>query len=724
MPNLPLHLPFIFALALAVLLPATHTFGQEATCPKVSTRTATPADTAYAEGIYPNAEELYTQQIVQQPHDAELTAGLIRTLLHEGKIPKAIATLDAVLPGSPDSVPLLTAEAEVQLRQGQPWLAAQSLQTIATSNPCYARAHLIRSRIFRIDSMYSSERKEIQSAYDIDPTDPEIRRAWVRTVSPTNDILSIQQSLSSTNEMTPEVKTMAEASARSMLSLLSENSQTCQILPTIPSATLPLLPSMRDGKNIDAYRLEVQFPQTKSTLQVDTAASGLYISRALADANGLKSNDSTPSGTVHADRIQVGPFEFRDCTVGVSETPFAGNGDGFIGMDLFAPYLITLDYTHAKLTLAPLPPQASSLPGDRSDAAELRGFSPVYHRQHYLLVPVLLNNKERRLFVLDSGIRFSTMTSEVAHSVSSTKMNFTNAVQTTSGATIQVYRDNFNLEFANLLIPHQPHMLEMNTSAVERTTGLQIGGMLGFDLLHSMTIHLDYRDGLVRFESMDPQVSAAETSTSSTAGVASAAPASQPICQHLEDTVHPISSTIEARTTGFWDSRHLKAGSSISVQVIQGWTSPGCTLSPNAILYGHVMASTFSKTSGDAQFALTFDHGDCDGQGKKQLAISTLGLLAPPGEFQGLHNALPTELGRGSTRQISDVASAMGTANDQNLNPGGAPGTIRPGAVLGIPKLKLQPEAGPGCSTLLTTPNQSVQLGQGTQFVMMLQATP
>jgi hypothetical protein len=68
------------------------------------------------------------------------------------------------------------AVAEVQLRQGQPWLASQALDSAAVADHCYPRAHFIRSRIFRIDSMYAPERAELQAAYQIDPSDPGSQR--------------------------------------------------------------------------------------------------------------------------------------------------------------------------------------------------------------------------------------------------------------------------------------------------------------------------------------------------------------------------------------------------------------------------------------------------------------------------------------------------------------------------------------------------------------------
>jgi hypothetical protein len=107
----------------------------------------------------------------------------------------------------------------------------------------------------------------------------------------------------------------------------------------------------------------------------------------------------------------------------VSDTPFTGNLDGFIGTDIFASYLITLDYRSARLTLGPLPSQPDLLPGDRSAPPELRNFIPVYHRRQYLLLPVTFNNKSRKLFVLGSGMPYTAMASEAAHSISSLKMN-------------------------------------------------------------------------------------------------------------------------------------------------------------------------------------------------------------------------------------------------------------------------------------------------------------
>jgi len=695
-------------------MPGIPTFAQSGACPVIAPGGSTPAETAYTAARYSQAEDLYGQALARNPHDLKLSAALVKTWLHEGQVAQAAAQVNRILPDNPNSAITLTSLAEVQLRQGQPWLSLETLKTAESADPCYARIYLIRSRALRIDSMYASEREQVQKAYDIDPTDPDIRHAWLRTVSPAHEIESIAGSLATLKDLDAETQQKAADSIRSMMPLLSENNQTCQILPTAASASFTLQASFQDAKHIDGYRLEVDLPKSKAKLQVDTAASGVFISRALADANGFQPGAGDPPGTVRVESVHIGPLEFRDCIVGVNEAPFPGKADGFIGTDMFASYLVTLDYPGSKLILAPLPKQANIVPQDRVVAPELHDFMPVYHRQQYLLVPAMLNNKSRRLFILDSGIRYSTMTSEVAHSVSSTKVNFTNAMQTVSGSTLQVYRDSFDFQLANLTLSHQSHILELDSSTIDQNAGMQVAGMLGFDMLHSFVLTIDYRDGLVKMESVE----AGSTATGSSGTVRAAA---QPACEPGDDRDRPTSSTIEAKVTGLIDSAHLKPGKEITVKIVNEWEFPGCSLPSGSILYGHVTAANSSKDPDAAELGLVFDHGECGGMTKKAISLAVIGVVASHDQFVGLHSALPSQVSGGG-RDISVTAQNMGSfALDENLNPSGPPHTVHPGIVAGIPKMKLEPWGGPGCSTKITTADRSVRLGPGSELILTMQ---
>jgi len=708
--------------AAILLSPALSLCGQAPTCPAVAEHPATPADTAYSESRYADAEGLYQQALTQQPQDAELADALVRTLLREGKVSQASTQANTALATNPHAAPALTALAEVQLRQGQPWLALQTLDAASAADSCYARTHLIRSRVLRIDSMYASERKELQSAHDIDPTDPDIQHAWLSIGSPANDIDGTAKALATTKDLDAETRQKAEATMHSLLPLLSENSQTCKGVPVVPSATISLQPSFADVKHIDGYRLEADFSQSKAKLIVDTAASGLFISKAQADQNGFHQGAGDPAGTVRIDSVRIGPLEFHDCLVGVSETPFAGKADGFIGTDIFAPWLITLDYRLAKLILAPLPQLENILPGDRPAAPELAGFTPVYHRRQYLLEPLTFGNKSRKLFILATGMRFSAMTSEAAHSLSKMTVNFTNTEQTAQGTKVQFYREVFDMQVGNLPQIHQGHILEFDPSVVDRNAGFEIAGMLGLDVLQPLTLHLDYRDGLVKFESTEAGVTPVFSKNTM---IASASPSptndTAPACQPRDTIDRPVNTTIQARVTGSLDSAHLKPGKEVFVKVVYGLEYPGCTLDEDAILYGHVTSATSSKNPDASELSLVFDHGDCAGKGRKELPLRLIGVLAPPSnDAHHMHEDLPSEL-RGGGRSVSDaINGGLINANDEDLNPGGAPHTIHPGVVVHMPDVKLEPEGGPGCSAKISGPIRSIQLGTGSELILTM----
>jgi tetratricopeptide (TPR) repeat protein len=727
---MPFKITWVRSLSLfsvAFLLSAGAVFVHAATCSEVPAHDATPAEAAYGQGKYDVAESLYQQALLGKPGDLELNSALVHTLLHEGRIADAWTRADKAAGDAPHSAAALTSLAEVQLRKGQPWLAAQTLDSAAAADPCYPRVHLIRSRIFRIDSMYASERAELQTAYLIDPTDPDIRRSWQHTVNPANDIVRIEESLATMPNLEPEIRDKASASATAMMSLLSENSQTCQSSPIAAPVTLPLLASHETVKQIKSYNIGVEFPKGKAKLTIDTAASGLYISRTLAESLGLQRAEGAPAGTVQADSIHIGALEFRNCMVGVSDAPFAQGVDGFIGTDVFAPYLVSLNFPQEKLELDPLPQrpneQKNALPGDRYSGPDSKSYTPVYHRNQYLLVPVMIDKKDRRLFVLDTGIRLSTMTPEVAHSVSNTRLNFTNSVPSVSGPPLHIYRDSFDLQFANLSLDHRDHILEFDPSTIEQSAGMEVAGMLGFDILQSLVIHIDYRDGLVGFDSPAAGLAPAVVASSQAAAPASSSSDGKALaCDQFsnQNGDHQLNSSILGSMVVGLDSKRLKVGQSIQAKVLRDWVASSCALTKGAALYGHVLAATASGSPRGSELAIVFDHGDCSGRPRQQLSLRIVGVVGSDTAYSGVHNAIPTEV-HGGARSISTTASSMGGESDADMN---GPNLIHTGAVVGAPHLKLVPEGGPQCSALLTSEQPSVHLGTDMKFVLTMQPLP
>lgn len=184
----------------------------------------------------------------------------------------------------------------------------------------------------------------------------------------------------------------------------------------------------------------------------------------------------------------------------------------------------------------------------------------------------------------------------------------------------------------------------------------------------------------------------------------------------------PLNGTLELKVTGTLDSAHLKPGKEIYAQVVNGLEFPGCILEKNSMVYGHVTAVSSSRNPDTAQLSLTFDHGDCEKQSKMPLSLHLIALLPPPDTRpDSLHGAVPTEVA-GGARQISTTVAET-TAYDAQLSEGGKPHTVHPGVVVGMPRLKLDPLGGPGCSAKITSSTRSVQLGTGAELILALSTT-
>ncbi len=333
-----------------------------------------------------------------------------------------------------------------------------------------------------------------------------------------------------------------------------------------------------------------------------------------------------------------------------------------------------------------------------------------------------LNGKERKLFVLDSGVRYTTMPSEVAHSVSTTRVNFTNAKNTTSGATINVYRDSFDFEFADLLLRNRSHLLEMESPSTEASVGMQLGGLLGFDMLHSMVMQLDYRDGLIKLEAADSAIEVANGDAKK--GGLRARSVAEAECPPDDMTDQPFSTLITAKPSGLWDSANLKVGEALNAKVVKEWkewATPGCRLETGANLYGHVVSVARSKHHSKAELALVFDQGDCTGHSRQALTLNVIGLLAPEDNRQALHDAIPIEVREGA-RRITDAVDALSFGTDFNLNPEKLPKMVHPGMVTRMPGVELGLHAGPHCSVLLRSGEQNVRVGPKTQLLLTMGA--
>lgn len=359
-----------FLLLAATLVPVRLACG--ASCSIAQPHPLTPEQIAVISGHLDEAESLYKEKITQQPKNSELIAGLVRTLIAEQKIDDAESTLKPALAASPQSVELLTAQAELQYRQGVPWDEEKTLRAAQQADPCYPRLHLVLANYFRFNSYYASSLSEIKVAHQLDPYDPAIRREWMHTL-PLRQRIQELQSYINTHDTDVESLRRAQRDLALLQDRLDNRTRSCHLASPVTSTEIPFTPILIDAERIRGWGLDVALNDHKTRLQIDTGASGLYVSRSVAEHAGLKpvtqseasgiGDKGAQSGYIaYADSIKIGGLEFKNCLVEVSDRRSVVGVDGLIGMDVFSSFLVTLDFPWRKLTLGPLPPYPDAAP--------------------------------------------------------------------------------------------------------------------------------------------------------------------------------------------------------------------------------------------------------------------------------------------------------------------------------------------------------------------------
>jgi len=521
---------------------------QSANCSVAQPHPLTEEQQAVIRGDLTGAETLYRQKIAQQPKDPELTGGLVRTLLAEEKVDQAESTVKAALAAAPQSVELLTALAEVQYRQGVPWDEERTLAAAEKTNLCYARLHLVFAQYYQFNSYYATALAKIKLAHQLDPYDPDIRRSWMPTLPLKQRIEELKAYLA-TNDTDVDARRHAQRQLVLLEDRQENRSKSCHLASSVAATDIPFTAIMADANTIRGWGLEVFFNDHKSRLQVDTGASGLYISRPVAERAGLKpitrseasgiGNKGGQSGYIaYADSIKIGGLEFKDCLVEVSDRRNVVDTEGLIGMDVFSNFLVALDFPWHKLTLEPLPPYPGTTavppmlntheesPSDESDAAatstkdaedtkaapaprgphdryiapQMKNWTSVYRVGHNMIVPTALNNKRMRLFIIDTGAFRTSISPSAAREVTSVHSDPRGTVHGISGSVANVYTgDRIVFRFAHLQ-QEKDNVLSFDTSQISKGTGTEISGFIGFDLLGLLVVKIDYRDGLMSFE--------------------------------------------------------------------------------------------------------------------------------------------------------------------------------------------------------------------------------
>lgn len=480
----------------------------------------------YRTGEVEAAEREYTTLIESAPESALAYVGLVHVALRLRKNEEAYTAAAKALALAPCLDAAHVALGEIYFRQGKLVEAEKEFTALVKARTNEPRAYLGLSRVYKAASFYKHSKLAIDRAYSLDSDDPDIRRAWIATLSPQERIKALKAFLSGKANVTSEAQQRIEVQIAALEESAGRSIRQCKPVAR-PALMETKLEMLLDGPNyLRGFGLGVKINGTSSRLLLDTGAGGIVIDRKIAERAGIKRISDTEirgigdkggkSGYLgYADSIRVGDLEFQDCYVEVIDKGSVISDDGLIGTVLFSDFLVDIDFPRWRLRLSPLPPRpdegaaaqvaagpsAPAAPefNDRYVAPEMKGFTQVMRFGHQLLVPTRVNDADPRLFLLDTGAFNNTISPAAAREVTGVSSDSNTRVIGLSGSVKRVFSaDQLTLTFGSLRQKNLD-VVSFDTTGLSDNVGTEVAGILGFAMLRMLELKIDYRDGLVDF---------------------------------------------------------------------------------------------------------------------------------------------------------------------------------------------------------------------------------
>ena len=503
----------------------------------------------YRKGDFDHAIQKYQQLLQEKPNSPDVYAGLTRVYLKKKDVKQASDTVAKGLQAA-DSPIVRVALGEVHFRQGNIAVAEQEWASVINSGHQHARAYMGLARVRWAVSKYKSGSTMIEKAAPVGPHGPEIHGLWVGTLSRAEKIKYLEHYLAGETNDDAETRAGMQHYLEYLNAMAKDPRGSCHLVSETTKTETRLLPILVDvnSRRLRGYGISVSVNGQKSKLLLDTGASGILINRNLAEKAGVtKLSDTEIRGIGDkggkrghmgiADSLKIGEFEFRECPVEVLEQRSVDEEDGLIGGDVFAAFLVDIDFPNQKLRLSELPkrpeepptkialqtqrdnsnpaeegrtektpgvPATSSSsphsgPQDRYIAPQMKSYTQVYRFGHDLLVPTLIGDTPVKLFLLDTGATSNLISPSAASEVTKVHGDPDKVVKGLSGAVKDVYRaDKAVIQFGHLRQENQD-LLAVDLTNLSDSIGTEASGILGFAMLHFLDIKIDYRDGLIDF---------------------------------------------------------------------------------------------------------------------------------------------------------------------------------------------------------------------------------
>ena len=505
----------------------------------------------YREGDMEAARQGYEAVLQQDSKSIAAYVGLARAYLKQDKLREAEEIAFKRAEFAADRALIETARGEVYFRQGKIAQAEKEFIKAVNAEPSLARPRLGLARIYQAASLYQRAKRMIESAHQLDLSDPDIYAFWMRTLGRREEIKEMEARLKSADEKDAKDREEMQRYLDYLKQEEEHPAHNCRLATKFTSTETPLEYLLFDAAHARGYGLNVNINGKKVTLMLDTGASGLLVTRRIGEKAGItKAFESKVRGigdkgagdsyVGFAESIKIGNLEFLDCPVEVLEKRSVVGDDGLIGADVFEDFLVDLDFLHRKLRLGELPkrpnevarqvtlqaggeasgysqdeagsdakkspgdasakPPVKEGPQDRYVAPEMQSYTRVFRFGHMLLVPTRINDLGDKLFLLDTGSLSNQISPDCAREITKVHGDPEMTVHGLSGSVKKVYSaDKVVLQFGNLRQENQD-LVSYDLSGISRGVKTEISGILGFVTLHLLEVKIDYRDGLVDFK--------------------------------------------------------------------------------------------------------------------------------------------------------------------------------------------------------------------------------
>jgi tetratricopeptide (TPR) repeat protein len=502
----------------------------------------------FRRGEFDAAIQNYNLVLQNNPQSPDAYAGLARVYLKQKNVEKAYEAATSGLKAA-DTPAVRVALGEVYFRQGKIPEAEQEWANVINKGYPSARAYLGISRVRTALSLYAQAKTMLDKAHELDPTDPDIQKRWISSLSRAEQIQFWENYLASPTNDDAETRAAMQHHLDYLKAMQNQPRHACRLVSQFPSTETNLLRMMIDPVHLRGYGLPVEVNGKKGKLLFDTGASGILIDSDLARKANISQVSETDIGGIgdkgraggyvgFANSLKIGDLEFQDCRVQVIEKRSVLDEDGLIGGDVFSRFLVDIDFPKEKLRLSPLPkrpddtdsdealqastegsgtsadpasgkapsetvakasPAAQRGPRDRYIAPEMRSYTQVYRFGHNLVIPTRIGDSPPRLFVLDTGSQRNLMSLKTAEEYTKVHNDSRMQVRGLSGSVAKVYSaDKVLLEFGRLRQENQ-NVISFDLSHMSDNLGTEVSGILGFATLGLLDIDIDYRDGLVDF---------------------------------------------------------------------------------------------------------------------------------------------------------------------------------------------------------------------------------